>query len=552
MAVGLLGTATTGLAAFQRAISVTGNNIANANTDGYSRQRVEFGDRPSSFTGSGYVGNGVQVQSIERVFDQFITERVRDTTSAASQADAFAVLSGQVTNLLGDADAGLNASFESFFNAVQTVADDPSSTVTRQLLLSESESLTTRFKSLDSQLDSLDARVNGVLANSVTEINGLTAAIADANKAISDSTSQGSGAVANDLLDKRDRLINQLSEIISVRTVEQDDGAVNVFVGSGQPLVTRYLATPLQIENSPFDAQRKEISIAAGGSSAVITSSLTGGRLGAVLEFRDQVLNPTKNALGRMAVSVGLEFNAQHKLGTDLDGNVGTDYFSVTSPAILGSSNNTGAATISATFDTANIQDLTADDYVLAFDGAVWNLTRFNSGQTVASGAGPFNVDGLQIAVGGGAAVAGDRFEIRPTRNASSGLDVLVTDTREIAAAAALVPPATSAPGDNRNALLLADLQTGLSMEGGNTNYQGAYSQLIGELGTQTRRSQIASEAQTALLAQAKESRESVSGVNLDEEAANLLKYQQAYQAVARIISVADDLFQTLLATVGR
>ena len=552
MAVGLLGTATTGLAAFQRAISVTGNNIANANTDGYSRQRVEFGDRPSSFTGSGYVGNGVQVQSIERVFDQFITERVRDTTSAASQADAFAVLSGQVTNLLGDADAGLNASFESFFNAVQTVADDPSSTVTRQLLLSESESLTTRFKSLDSQLDSLDARVNGVLANSVTEINGLTAAIADANKAISDSTSQGSGAVANDLLDKRDRLINQLSEIISVRTVEQDDGAVNVFVGSGQPLVTRYLATPLQIENSPFDAQRKEISIAAGGSSAVITSSLTGGRLGAVLEFRDQVLNPTKNALGRMAVSVGLEFNAQHKLGTDLDGNVGTDYFSVTSPAILGSSNNTGAATISATFDTANIQDLTADDYVLAFDGAVWNLTRFNSGQTVASGAGPFNVDGLQIAVGGGAAVAGDRFEIRPTRNASSGLDVLVTDTREIAAAAALVPPATSAPGDNRNALLLAGLQTGLSMEGGNTNYQGAYSQLIGELGTQTRRAQITSEAQTALLAQAKESRESVSGVNLDEEAANLLKYQQAYQAVARIIAVADDLFQTLLATVGR
>jgi len=281
----------------------------------------------------------------------------------------------------------------------------------------------------------------------------------------------------------------------------------------------------------------------------VITGSLTGGKLGATLDFRDQMLDPVKNALGRIAVSLGTEFNLQHNLGMDLDGVNGADFFAITTPGVAANANNTGAATVSASFDDANIGDLTTENYILAYDGAAWSLSHASDGQAVAmTGAGPFFADGLRFDIAG-AAAAGDRFLIQPTESGGAGISTLISNAREIAAAA---PAAAAAPGDNSNALLLAGLQTSQTMEGGTTNFQGAYGQLIGNLGTQTRSAQINSEAQAALLTQAQANRDTVSGVNLDEEAADLLRYQQAYQAVAQVISVADSTFQTLLSAVGR
>ncbi len=550
MAVGLLGTAASGLQAFQRAISVTGNNISNANNADYSRQRVELGTRPPSFTGQGYIGNGVRVESIERLFDQFTVDRLRETSSSTSQYETFFSFSERVTNLMGDTDAGMAAGLESFFDAVQTVANDPASIPARQLMLSESDSLAFRFQNLDSQLDSMRGEINGNLENIVTEINGLSSAIADTNRSVVDAIALGNGAVPNDLLDKRDGLINKLSELISVRTVQQDDGAVNVFVGSGQALVIRYLDTPLQTVRNDFDSSRSEIAMVSGGASVVITDNLNGGKLGALLDFRDQVLDPAQNSLGRIAVSLATEFNLQSNLGVDLDGAAGVDYFSLATPQVAGSTANMGAATVTAVFDSANISALTTENYTLGFDGAVWSLSRVSDGQPVAmTGSGtpvdPFVFDGLNVEVTAGA-VAGDRFLIQPTRSGGSAIGLLVSNPREIAAAT------VAAPGDNSNALLLAGLQTAQTMENGSTNFQGAYGQLIGMLGTQTRSAQIAAEAQGALLAQAQESRDALSGVNLDEEAADLIRFQQAYQAIAQVISVADSTFQTLLAAVGR
>jgi len=553
MAVGLLGTAASGLQAFQRAISVTGNNITNANNENYSRQRVELGTRQSTFTGQGYIGNGVKIESITRMFDQFTVDRLREASSSTSQYETFFSFSARVTNLLGDTDSGLGAGLEDFFNAVQTLADDPASIPARQLLLSESDSLVARLQNLDSQLDSMRREINGNLDNVVTEINGLSAAIADANRSIVDATSQGGGAVPNDLLDKRDGLINRLSELISVRTVQQDDGAVNVFVGSGQALVTRFLDSPLQTTRNEFDANRAEIAIVSGGASAVITDNLSGGKLGALLDFRDQVLNPAQNSLGRIAVSLATEFNLQQTAGMDLNGVAGASYFSVTTPLAVSTANNTGTATVSAAFDSANIGNLTTQDYTLGFDGAVWTASRVSDGQVVTmTGTGipadPFLFDGLSVVVSAGAA-AGDRFQIRPTRSGAAGMGVLISDPREIAAAAMAAGPA---PGDNSNALLLAGLQTSQTMVNGTTSFQGAYGQLIAQLGTQTRSAEIGAETQAALLAQAQESRDAQSGVNLDEEAADLIRFQQAYQAIAQVISVADSIFQTLLSAVRR
>jgi flagellar hook-associated protein 1 FlgK len=549
MAVGLLGSALSGLQAFQSALSVTGHNISNANTEGYNRQRVELVTRPASFSGGSYTGNGVKTESIERIFDQFVTDQMRDTTSSSAQYDTFASLSSRVSDLLGNSDAGLNAGLESFFNAVQDVATNPASIPARQLLLSEADSLVGRFSNLNARLDSLRDELNGGLVNAVEEINGLTAAIAQTNKSIVDA-GRGSGQMPNDLMDKRDQLINELSELVAVRTVEQDNGAVNVFAGTGQPLVTGFLDFPLGTHPNNFDAQQLDINVSVGGSSVVITDNLSGGKLGAMLDFHDQVLEPTKNAMGRIAITLASEFNRQHMAGTDLDGNAGTNFFGLPAPHVATGALNSGSASVTAVHDNVNLDGLTTEDYVLGFDGASWSLSRAGDGQTVSmTGAGtsanPFIADGMRI-VTSGVANAGDRFEIQPTRPGAAGLSVQLSSARQITAGT------SAAPGDNRNALLLADLQTSMTMENGTATLQDAYGQLVGELGTRTRSAQLTADAQSALLSQAKKSREQVSGVNLDEEAANLLRYQQAYQAVARVITVADETFQSLLAAVGR
>jgi flagellar hook-associated protein 1 FlgK len=645
MAVDLLGTAASGLQVFQRSISVAGHNINNANTEGYTRQRVELGTRPPSFTGQGFIGNGVQIESINRLFDQFAVERLRETTSSSSQYDTLALFATRVSNLLGDSKAGLNAGLEAFFNSVQDVADDPSSIPARQLMLSEAESLVGRFHSLDSQLGALRDELNGNITNLISDINALSTAIGETNRSIVDAGGQGSGQVPNDLLDKRDTLVNKLSELVSVRTVEQDDGAVNVFVGSGQALVTRFLVSPLTVVANDFDARRAEVAIVGAGAASVVTSSITGGKLGAVLDVRDQVLDPAQNALGRVATTLAVEFNQQHRMGMDLDGALGDDFFSVGSPQMTASNRNTGSGAVSAAFDVANIDNLTTEDYALTFNGSTWVLTDAVDGRVVPmTGAGtaanPFLVDGLSLVVSGGAN-AGDRFLIKPTRAGSSSTNLLIDSARQVAAAAPVrVTEATNAnglptnsgdsafalqgvdssfaqlvggitftydaltqqfnytgdavgsfvynpatdsgsmfnvggvsfrvtgtpatgdsfsfgdnangSGDNSNALLLAGLQTARTMEGRSTSFQGAYGQLVGQLGTRTRSAQVTAEAQAALLTQAQETRDAVSGVNLDEEAANLLRFQQAYQAIAQVISAAESTFQTLMNALGR
>jgi flagellar hook-associated protein 1 FlgK len=645
MAIGLLGTAASGLQAFQRALSVTGHNINNANTEGFTRQRVELGTRPPSYTGEGYIGNGVQIESIDRMFDQFAVERLRDVTTTSAQYDTLAQFSARISNLLGDSKAGLNAGLESFFNAVQEVSNDPASIPARQLMLSEADSLVGRFHSLDTQLSSTNDEINGGIGNLVNDINGLSAAIAEANRSIVNASGQGAGTQPNDLLDKRDNLINQLSELVAVRTVKQDDGAVNVFVGSGQPLVTRFLASPLQVSTNDYDSQRAEVAIVGAGATTVITENITGGKLGALLDVREQILDPARNALGRVATTLAIEFNKQHRLGMDLDGALGGDFFSYNQPAAAASVYNTGSATLTATLDTANVDALSTEDYLLTYTGSSWVLSDADTGQIVpmtgtGSAGNPFAVDGMNLVVTAGA-TAGDRFLIRPTRGGAAGSGLLIDSARQIAAAAPVriteatdvngLPvnagsgamqfqavdgtfaqlgggitlsydataqqfsyngdatgtfaynPATDsgstftiagisfsltgAPqtgdtftfsdnaagsGDNSNALLLAGLQTAHTMESGSTSFQGAYSQLVGQLGSQTRSAQVTSEAQASLLTQAQELRDTVSGVNLDEEAANLVQFQQAYQAIAQVIAAAETTFQTLLNAVGR
>ncbi|MFA7388047.1 MAG: flagellar hook-associated protein FlgK, partial [Thiohalobacteraceae bacterium] len=452
MAGGILGTAASGLLAFQRALSTTGHNIANANTPGYSRQRVDIQTRPPEVSGAGFIGTGVVANSVVRYYDQFLVDRVRGGTAASTGLETYHEYASRITNVLGDANAGLNGALEGFFDAMQSVANDPTSIPSRQLMLSEADSLSSRFHYLNNQLSSTRSEVNAQLGTTVTELNTLSRSVADINRAIVVATGRGGGQLPNDLLDKRDVLLGQMSELVSVSTLAQDDGSVNVFIGNGQALVTGFRAATLGVASSAFDATQKEITYTAGGAPGVITGNISGGKLGGLLSFRDDILDPAQNDLGRIAVVLGTEFNQQHALGMDLDGNPGAAFFALGAPQTSAAGNNSGSGTVAVSYDTANIAGLTAQNYIMSYDGAAWNLADEDGNAVAMTGAGtagsPFIADGLSIVVGG-APSAGDRFQIRPTRDGGQDIGLALDNPRALAAAA----PVGFAEATNANGL---------------------------------------------------------------------------------------------------
>ncbi len=563
MAGDLLSIAASGLLAAQRALSTTGNNLANASTEGYSRQRVELAERDPSFTGGGYVGNGVNIATIARSYDNFLNTQVRTSQSASGGAAAYDQMATQVDKLVGDSNSGLPSSLQTFFNGLQGVANDPTSTAARQVLLSRGESLANRFNSLNGQLNTLRDQTQQSLSSGVDQINTWAAGIATLNTQIVSATAYGKGQPPNDLIDQRNLLVEKLSAKVDTSVMAKQDGTIDVFIGNGQSLVMGSAANRLQTQASAYDARTRDIAIATGNQgSIVITQSLTGGEMGGLLKFGREVLDPAQNSLGRIAAGLGLAVNAQHTQGTDQNGNPGQNFFTdptTPSDSWFGKSSNTGNAQLSVAFDSTPASatapangpaQLTASDYRLDFDGSGnATLTRLSDNTKFTANppaSGSFQVDGLKIAVASGAASAGDSFLIEPFRTPAGTLGLALNDPSRIAAAGK--PPTGS--GDNTNALALAGLQTAKGLLGGTATVQSAYSQLIGNVATQANAAGVDSTAQKKLLDQATQSRESVSGVNLDEEAANLVRFQQAYQASAQLIPALNNTFNALLSAI--
>ncbi len=324
--MGVLEVGITALNAFRSQLTTTSHNVANVNTEGYTRQVVQLGTLPPNFTGVGYIGNGVKVEEVARQFDQFLAERVRTYTSSYAESEVYLDRASRIDNILADPDAGLSVALQNFFNSVQDVADDPSSVTTRDVMLSSATILSDRFHSVFNFMESMRSEVNQDVETLVQQVNRLSENIAQVNAAIQSTTGNGS---PNDLLDKRDQLINELSELVSVTTVQEDSGAMNVYIGNGQGLVigtnTFSLATKIN-DNEP---DRVEIVLNTGSQPYEITNSLKGGMLGGYLRFRQEVLDPAENALGRLATGLAFAFNEQHQLGVDLNGNLGNEFFNI-------------------------------------------------------------------------------------------------------------------------------------------------------------------------------------------------------------------------------
>lgn len=673
---GLISIAMTGINAAQAGLMTTSNNIANLSTEGYTRQRVVQASNTTVMTGAGGIGQGTHVVTIARMYSEALTKQVLSAQTSVSSLDTYHAQISQIDNMLADADAGLTPVMQEFFDALQSVATNPSSTSSRQSMISAAETMVASFQSMYSRLEEMSDGVNSQVSSLVTSINTYTQEIGDINQQIITASAMN-GQPANDLLDKRDQLVSELNKLVKVEVTTGDDGSYNVFVGSGQQLVVGSRVTQMAAVASAADPSRIVVGLvgAAGNVQELPESLISGGELGGFLSFRSQALDTSYNQLGLMASSMALTFNAQNELGQDMLGSIAgesdfiADFFKVSEPTVTArASNVTGGPVVSATYDDPSYNgtnfytNLTASDYQLSYDGSAFSLKRLSdnttwNGATIADINTALAADpqGFSLDATAGAFSAGDSFLIQPTHFAARDLSIdtsIAADPRLIAAAAparasatqtntgsttvgsvsvgpgysvnglplslsydgtgltgfpvgsvtvtvgngtpvtypitattdtvaftsgatvtinaadpsaspsgvSLVFSGTPVAGDSftlsantsgvedaSNIVRLGKLQTQNTMLGGAATYQDDYAGFVNDIGNKTSASEISSSAQTALLSQATSARESVSGVNRDEEAAKLIEYQQAYQASAKILEIASNIFDTLL-----
>lgn len=581
MTSGVLGTAITGLQAFQRSLETTSHNIANANTEGYSRQRVELATNKPEYTGGGYLGTGVHVSNISRSYDQFINTQLRSSSSAYGEVDTYHSYATEIDNLLADSSTGLDPAIQSFFDATNDVANDPSSITARAAMIADGENLSHRFGLVSGRMQEIREHVNSDLKRSTELVNRYTTEIASLNKEVNESLAKANNEQQpNDLLDKRDNLINKLAKLMDISVIPQSTGMVTVIMSNGLPLVIDAQSSELGIQGNDFDPTKLEvIYIPLKGNSEVITDKISGGEIAGALSFRAEVLDPAQQKTGAVAAAIAMEFNAIHQAkfdllgnpvsgGYDLDGNAGLIFFKfdgVSEVPAIDVSAPESLATVTAAFSTkgADSANLDTSDYLLEYDGANYTLTRLNDDSVIALSAAvgppialtPTNVADklpgitLELDV---APAANDQFFIRPTYSAASNLAMNISDPRKIAAATNLDIDGITVingpmVGDNRNVLSLAELANNTGMFGGTASFQESYGQIVSKVGGLTQSAEIRATAQQAVLDRATEARENVAGVNLDEEAANLIKFQQSYQAAAQVIAIAGSLFDTLL-----
>ena len=448
----LIGIGLSGLRAHQTALSVTGNNVSNANTPGYSRQEAVFVDNPSLLTGAGYLGQGVNLSTIRRNAEDFINSQLRSDTTVYNEQSIFLSQAESVDNLLASTSTGLTPAMSNFFKAFQGGADDPTSVPQRQLLLTQSEGLVSRFKSLDTRLNAQMRTVDLELEAAVSEINSLSQSLTQLNQSIAVAVGAGQGDQPNALLDERDEALRQLSEYVTVSVFpEGTSGQLNVFIGNGQPLVLGNSSAQMQAVTSPTDVTQKEVALVVSGASNIISNELSGGKIGGLLEFRNDELTTAINSLGRIALVMADSVNKQHSLGMDLESNLGGAFFKdvndteLAQSRIFANSLNTPPNDQQLQVNIIDSAELTSSDYELRFEGPRdedFTIVRSSDSQTVAKsilpGIFPANVevDGFQIQFDAGTFKVGDRFTVRPTKTGASDIELVIDRVEAIALAA--------------------------------------------------------------------------------------------------------------------
>ena len=534
------------LTSMQRAIATTGHNIANVNTEGYSRQEVRFGTRNPERVGLVEIGTGVEVTSIRRAHDRFLVSDVQTRSSSSAYYQLHAQTAQNIDGLLADPSTGIAPAIDKFFAAMEAVAANPNSSPERRVMLSEAQMLAQRFNYVDERLSGYAEDLNTRMSHMTDDINALASEIAQLNQTIATFGGQ-SGDMPNDLLDKRDQAITDLSQIIKVQTTNQGDGSINVTIGRGQRLVIGHNAEQLRIDfpTAQDGPARLYLSVPSGAESEV-TSQLTGGELGGALEAGTQMINNARRDIGLLAAGIASTFNAQHANGDDLSGEVGEAFFAPLEITVTGTRTNSGQAAITAAI--TDVAQLTGEGYSVRYEGDGIRLTNLSTGVSELVQEGTLQLPGLQLELQPASPeINGDTFFIEPTLGAAGQLSVALTDISKIAAA-----NRDGAVGDNRNMLSLIALRDANVLQSGAHSYSSLYGNTLSGVAVETRSAISNAETEMALLQSAEGRLEGLRGVNLDEEATNLIRYQQAYQAAAQVISVANDIFDSLLMAARR
>ncbi len=668
----LLSIGLSGLRSSQTSLTVTGHNITNVNTPGYSRQQSVQQTGIPQYSGAGYIGSGSQVVDVRRLASDFLYSQVRSATSQTNELSAFQGQIEQLDALLSDTTTGISPALQKFFAALQTAAANPSATEGREALLAEAQGVSKSFNTLYDQLDKQNSLINQQLGSLANQVNSLATSVASYNDAIA--KAKAAGGQPNDLIDAREETIRKLSELIGVQAVPQDDSSVNLFIGTGQPLVVGTTTSALQVVPGKDDPTRFQVQLVSGSAVQTITNQVSGGQMGGLLAYRDTALDASYNKLGQIAVTFADAVNKQLGQGLDLSGNAGSRLFgdindpTITALRVIAQSGNTG--TVSPSLNITDTSKLGASDYRLEYDGSNFTARRLSDNAPInvtVTGTGPYTLSfadgsggdqGFQVTMNS-LPPAGDGFTLQPTRRGASDIETVLTKADQLAFAGtarsgattnnrgtgaigqpkltsgpspvvvgdlqnlfgaggltlsfdattntltgALPPgatlnyvsPSTSGltsgqtntlrldytdPGtgnqysyeftlsgvpqagdsftlgmntkgisDNSNALALSGLQSKPTVGGtGSTgaSFNDSYGGLVERIGTLTAQVRNNADASATVLKQAQDNRDSLSGVNLDEEAANLIQFQQYYSASAQVIQVARSLFDTLI-----
>jgi flagellar hook-associated protein 1 FlgK len=634
-----------GLNAAQWGLTTTGQNISNAATPGYTLERPVYQESSGQYTASGFAGQGVTTATVSRSYSDFLAKQLNSSQSSSSSLNTYYSMLSQLNNLVGDPTTGIGAGITSYFTGLQSVANSPGTTATRQTLMSSAQSLSDQMNAAATTYNQLRDGVNQSLTSAVSQVNTYAKQIADLNVQIASASS--AGQPPNQLLDQRDLAVSNLSSLVNVQVTTNNSG-YNVSFGNGQPLVAG--SSSYSLTTTPSTSDPSELSIAyASPDGTTQTAKQTqylpdsmfsgGGTIGGLLDFRSQSLDPAQAKLGAIATSFATQLNNQNELGVDLNGNPGGALFATGSPTVYANSRNSGNATLNVT--VADGTQPPTGDYSLGFDGTNYTLTDRASGAVVGqlpTGATSGTIGGLNISVASGSMSKGDSFTILPTRGSLDNFALSSTNPSAIAAASPAVSSAatgntgtgkisaatvtsgykipaditlkydataktmtsnvditlpdssvvkagtafaydptkgltvsngtsvsatlngtpstgdsftiaanTGGTSDGSNALAMANLGTAKSMNGGTDTLTSSYANFVNQIGNQTNALKASSTSATAVLNQATSAQQSVSGVNLNEEAANLIQYQQLYQANSKVIQTASSLFQTLL-----
>jgi flagellar hook-associated protein 1 FlgK len=550
----ILSTGQQALLAQQKALQVVGQNIANVNTPGYSRERPVLMPTPTALTGS-VLRSGVAVEQVKRVFDRFVTTQMNVATTQLQSTQEQADLLKQIESLfndLGQADTGLASVLEHFFQSFQELANNPQDLAARNALQQQGSTVANTFQQLHKGLQDLRQDLNTSLKDELEQVNRLADQIADLNNQITLVEADPHNP-ANTLRDERDQLVTQLAEKVGITTFETNEGALTVLLGGGRPLVTGLQAQHLVARADDNDPQQLLVYMQDDhGNLTNVTTSILGGKIHGLLQVRDMAIPQFTTSLNRLAAQLVASVNQLHSNGYGLDGTTGNAFFAPRQVTGQAPAENAGGGTLQSAmvFDPTQ---LTLDDYRITFVSngppPTFDILDTTTGATVAAGqtytsGAPIRFAGIEAILtnGSGPPQVGDTFLFSTTQDAAQNIAMdtsVLTDARKIAAAQ------TPAAGDNANALALANLRQSKVID--NATFGEFHRALLSSIGLQSQQSTAQAQQQQLVVTEMENRRESLAGVSLDEEQIDLIRFQQAFNAAAHFIQVADELANAVL-----